>query len=346
MLPHDPTPWLMAQEGLGALRVRRMLALEREGDEPAARALVNELSIAESREGLFADSPMKTAGLLNLLDDLCAGGTEGLVSAGASYLVGVLESQPGYERARGVAPGSLRTPCDLAGFFGPYADRGRPEALARGAQEMNSYRQYEPLLGPKTPVRMARTSSLDRAGPASCYSWGLIPLCYTLEALCRAGYARDERLRPAINALLGAQRESGGWCRNLGGHPGCTPHALRALGAHPDLRYSPQAERALRFVYTTAGLRAGWRGASLFAMLQAVAAFDLPLAGEILRDALAALEGRQRKDGTFGGPCEVERVAAVLVAVRAIGLGDTEASGARRSRSVTKDTKGTLWSEP
>ena len=78
----------MAQEGLGALRVRRMLALEREGDEPAARALVNELSIAESREGLFADSPMKTAGLLNLLDDLCAGGTEALVAAGASYLVG------------------------------------------------------------------------------------------------------------------------------------------------------------------------------------------------------------------------------------------------------------------
>ena len=80
-------------------------------------------------------------------------------------------------------------------------------------------------------------------------------------------------------------------------------------------------------------------------MLQAVAAFDLPLAGEILRDALAALEGRQRKDGTFGGPCEVERVAAVLVAVRAIGLGHTEASGARRSRNATKDTKGTLWSE-
>ena len=119
MLPHDPTPWLMAQEGLGALRVRRMLALEREGDEPAARVLVNELSIAESREGLFADSPMKTAGLLNLLDDLRVGGTEELVAAGASYLVRVLESQPGYVRARGVAPAACAPLATWPAFSAP-----------------------------------------------------------------------------------------------------------------------------------------------------------------------------------------------------------------------------------
>jgi hypothetical protein len=263
---------------------------------------------------------MRTAGVLNLLDDLRAGDVGAVISGGASYLFSVLASQRGYARATAIAPGSLTAPCDMGGFFGPYEDRGQPEAMAYGAGEMNYYREYEPLLGPKSPVRGVRRSSLDRAGPASCYSWGLIPLSYTVQALCRAGFAHDERLQPAINALLGAQRESGGWCRNLGGHPSCTLHGLCAVGAHPDLKESEYAARALGL------LRTGRKGLNAYALLQVCAMFDLPVAREIMRDVLATLATRQRKNGTFGTPCRVERVAAVLVAARAIGELVTEAS--------------------
>lgn len=325
MLTYDPVPWLMAQEGLPALRARRLLGLCREGDAKAVRALERELSRVKSRDGAFEGSTMKTAGVLNLLDDLKATGSEELIAASASYLIAVLESQPGYEWARDVRPGGLRTPCDLGGFFGPYEDRNWPEVLARGAREMNFYREYEPLLGPKTAVRGVRESSLDRPGPSSCYAWGLIPLCYTIEALCRAGHAHDERLQPAINALLGAQRESGGWCRNLAGHPNCTLHAIRALGSHPQLGRGAHADRALKLIRatqraSTRRLAGWWRGSNLFAAIQAIARFGTPIAGEIIRHALAALAPRQRKNGTFGGPCRVERVAAVLVAARAVGL--------------------------
>ena len=135
-------------------------------------------------------------------------------------------------------------------------------------------------------------------------------MCYIIEALCRTGYAGDRRLKPAINALLGAQRRSGGWCRNLGGHPSCTIHAIRALGSHPRLRKSKHAERALALMHA--------KGAISFALIQAAAAFDFPVAREIIRDGLRELAPRQRKNGTFGAPCKVERVAAVLVARRAL----------------------------
>jgi hypothetical protein len=149
----------------------------------------------------------------------------------------------------------------------------------------------------------------------------LIPLSYTVEALCRAGYAHDGRLKSAIHALLGAQRESGGWCRNLGGHPTCSLHAIRALGAHPELRQSEYAERALGLMRATqrnaqGGMARWWSGSNLFAALQAVAAFDLPLARQILCDALEAIAPHQHKNGTFGTPCPVERVAAVLFALQ------------------------------
>jgi hypothetical protein len=193
--------------------------------------------------------------------------------------------------------------------------------MAEGAREMNAYREFEPLTGPKSPIRGERRSSLDRAGPSSCYAWGLIPLCYIVETLCRAGYERDERLQPAIHVLLGAQRESGGWCRNLSGHTGCSIHGIRALGAHPDLRESEHAARALEFWRASqqgelgASLRRWWRGGNLFAALQAAAVFDLPPARDIVRDALAAIAPRQRRNGTFGTPNAVERVSAVLEAM-------------------------------
>jgi hypothetical protein len=152
----------------------------------------------------------------------------------------------------------------------------------------------------------------------------LQPLAYTIEALCRAGYARDPRLKAGINVLLASQRANGGWCRSLSGDPGCTMHAMRALGSHPDLRRGLHAERALRFVRDTHRGTLGkrwasrWGGAKRFALLAAVAAFPMAVAREIAEDALSAIAPQQRRDGSFGGPSEVERVAAVLGALRAI----------------------------
>jgi hypothetical protein len=329
----------MAQEGSPATRARRLLGLHRESDGEAVCALEGELAREQLADGSFGNSPMKTAGTLNLLDDLRAGGSETLIARGASYLLSLLESQPGYDGARNVRPGSPRMPWDLGGFFGRYEDRNRPEVMVQGAREMNYYREYEPLLGPKSPIRGVRRSSLDRPGPSSCYSWGLIPLAYAIEALSRAGYAHDERLRPAMNALLGAQRESGGWCRNLGGGLGCTLHAIRALGAHADLRGSDHAERALGFMAAAQfGALDGrsvrwWRGSNLFAALRAVAAFDSPVAGEIIRDTLEVVAARQRGNGTFGGPCRIERVTAVLVAVSAVGPAEEQGCPQRGTRA-------------
>jgi len=315
MLAYDPLPWLMAEKGLPAIRARRLLGLRRDGDEDAVSALERGLAKAQLREGSFEGSPMKTAGTLKLLNDLRAKGSSRTMEMAAAYLFSVLRSQPGYERAREVKPGSLRTPCDLHGFFGPYEDRARPDVMKWGAREMNFYREYEPLLGPRSRVRIARRSSLDRPGPSSCYSWGLIPLSYIVEALCNAGFEEDRRLESAINALLGAHRESGGWCRSLGGHPACTTHVLRALGAHAALKRSVHVLRALEFLrreYRIGAAKARRSWATLYAAIP----FDLPVAIEIIRDVLAALAPHQRRNGTFGGPCEIERVATVLLALR------------------------------
>jgi hypothetical protein len=311
----------MQQEGRPALRARRKLHLHREGDQRAVCALERDFAAEQEPNGSFGGSLLRTAGVLNLLDDLRAQRSQETIARGASYLIAVLQSQPGYSPAAKIQPGSLTTPCDLGGFFGPYASRSQPDVMASGARGMNAYREFEPLFGPKSPVREAPRSSRDRAGPSSCYAWGLIPLSYTVEALCRAGYAHDARLQPAIRALLGAQRESGGWCRNLGGHPTCSLHALRALGAHPDLRQSEYTERALCLLSAVqrgehSGTSRWWRGSKLFAALYVIAAFDLPLAHEILSDGLRAIAPSQRKNGTFGAPCRVERVSAVLLALK------------------------------
>jgi len=322
MLPYDPTAWLMAQEGLSAVRARRMLGLHREDDVQYVLELVGTLAAEQGEDGSFAASPMRTAGTLNLLDDLRAPESLEIAARAGRYLLFVLRSQPGYERAKSIRPGELTVACDLCGFFGPYEARGEPERMAHGADEMNALREFEPLVGPKSSVRREPRSSLDRAGPSSCYAWGLVPLSYTIEALCRAGFAHDSQLQPALNALLGAQRESGGWCRNLGGHTGCSIHAIRALGAHPELRASSHAQRALGFWRTTqlgergSDLLRWWRGTHLFAALQTTVAFDLPLAREIERDVLTALSPRQRKNGTFGTPNNIERVASVLSAMQ------------------------------
>jgi hypothetical protein len=319
----NPTPWLMRQEGLDAVRARRSLGLERDGNEQRVLDMCRDLAASQLPDGSFDRSLLKTAGVLNLLDDMRPPDCADMVGRAVDYLISVLEAQPGYEQARRVKPGTLQSPCDLCGFFVPYEKRNVPGAMAKGAAEMNVYREFEPLLGPKTPVRGTRRSSLDRAGPGSCYSWGLIPLAYTVEAICRAGYAATPGLAPAINVLLGAQRASGGWCRNPGGHPSCTVHALRAVGSHPRLRRSDHAERALRF------MAGSWTRAGLFAALQAVVRFDSPTAHTILADMLRVAAARQRKNGSFGTPCPTERVAAVLMALRSMGAGRTSIPGRR-----------------
>ena len=319
LLPYDPVPWLMAQNGLAAVRARRFLGLHRDDDEETVKSIELDFSKSQLPNGSFDQSLLKTAGVLNLLADLKHFSSKTVIQKASSYLLSVLEAQPGYERAETVKPSSLEMPCDLCGFFGPYEDRNRPEALALGAKEMNFYREFEPLLAPKSLVRAVRRSTLDRPGPSSCYSWGLIPLCYTVEALCRAGYSEDPKLKPAFNVLLGAQRESGAWCRNLAGHPNCTIHAIRALAFHPHLKHSTYAEKALRFMRITQHASGDsrsrwWRGSNIFAAIQAIGRWDTPLAHEMISSALLGLAKRQRKNGTWGGPCRIERVAAVLYA--------------------------------
>jgi hypothetical protein len=221
-----------------------------------------------------------------------------------------------------VKPGALTTPCDLAGFFGPYEKRSDVRVMAEGAREMNFLREYAPLLGPQSPVRARVRSSLDRAGPKSCYAWGLVPLCYIVEALCRAGHHADRRLKPAVNALLGAQRKSGGWCRCLGGDVACTIPAVRALGTHPGLRDGRGAKAALGYLRAAQSGEAGrkaqgrLRGARLFAALEAVARFDLPVAREVIGEALRTVAPHQRANGSFGTPHPAARAAVVVAACR------------------------------
>jgi hypothetical protein len=61
-------------------------------------------------------------------------------------------------------------------------------------------------------------------------------------------------------------------------------------------------------------MQAHWKGLNIFAFVQAIAAFDLPIARDIIHDVLATLLPRQRKNGMFGSPHAVECVAAVLAA--------------------------------
>jgi hypothetical protein len=69
----------------------------------------------------------------------------------------------------------------------------------------------------------------------------------------------------------------------------------------------------------SAGKATRWFGGSkLFALMEAAAAFSLPVARGIIRDALHQVAPRQRKNGTFGTPNRVERVGAVLAGLRAL----------------------------
>lgn len=323
MLPYDPTPWLMTQQGPAAVRARCILGLNHPDDPSAVDETIASLAARQDSAGSISGSPLHTAGALILLADLNSEHSSEIICAASEYLLAVLAAQRGHAKASEITPGSLTTPCDLGGFFGPYDRRDEPEVLAGGAREMNALREFAPLLGPQSPVRAVRRSRLDRAGPPSCYSWGLVPLTFIIEALCRSGFAGDERLAPALAALLGAQRTTGGWCRNLYGHPDCSLHALRALAAHPDLRDGEAADRLLTFYRWTQTPEGGplvrwWRGNKLYAALQALAAFDHPAARECIRFGLESIAPRQQRNGTFGTPHRVERVASVLVAQRAV----------------------------
>jgi hypothetical protein len=282
------------------------------GDQDAAVALAERLTLDQRSDGSVGGSPLRTAGTVLCLVDLDV--PAGAVEEAAGFLLDLLEAQPGYARAVSVAPGELTQPCDLCGFFETYACRTDPAARRVGSAEMNALREIDPLIGPRAPVKAAATSARARVGPGSCYSWGLIPLAYITEALCRSGHADDPRLTPALNVLLGAQRRSGGWCRNPGGHPKCTLYAVRALAAHPDLRTGPQAEAALRCVarFPIRTFR--------FAYLDALARFEHPAAHSAMQHILSAVTRQQRPDGSFSGPCRVERAAAALLASRALGL--------------------------
>ena len=325
MLKYDPIPWLMRQEDEAAVRARCALGLPREGDDKIAHKVAARFAKSQLPNGSFDRSPMKTAGVVCLLADLGPELSAEVMSQAGEFLLGLLEAQPGYREATRVRPGALTEPWDLGGFFGACEATSNAYGPTDGACEMNFFREFEPLLGPKSPVRTERRSSFDRPGPGSCYDYGLVPLCYIIEALCRGERHADKRLKPAVNVLLGAQRTSGGWCRNPGGGFPCTIPAVRALGAHPGLRQGSQAGAALAFLRDSQSSPPGsksqrqWRGSKLFAALDAVARFDLALADEILTDGLKAVAGHQRQNGSFGTPCRTERVAAVIAALRRLG---------------------------
>ena len=63
------------------------------------------------------------------------------------------------------------------------------------------------------------------------------------------------------------------------------------------------------------------KGRMPFAVIQILAGLDSPVAREIVREGLECLATKQQRNGTFGSPCAVERVAAVLCGVKALGLG-------------------------
>jgi hypothetical protein len=111
------------------------------------------------------------------------------------------------------------------------------------------------------------------------------------------------------------------WGRSLGGALPCTLRALRAVGAHPRLRGSKYAGAAIAYVQRArrqSGGRPVFKGRMALAMLQSLAAFPVPAAFEIIRTTLTALAPRQRRNGTFGGPQRLQRVVAVLVALRSV----------------------------
>jgi hypothetical protein len=300
----------MRQNGDDALRARRALGLARAGDDQTAGKLVDRLVSTQRSDGSFDGSPMRTAGVLLLFADLSVDRAGPSVVQGGRFLLRVLEAQDGYVRAADRPAGwTIRTPRSLCGFFGPYSARNQPEVLAAGAREINAFRELDPLFGPARPARTAARSSYDRPGPGSCYAWGLMPLSIIAESLCRSGYALDRRLVPALNVLLAVQRDSGGWCRSLTGHPKCTLFALRALAAHPELRGSNQAAAALKSLV-------GRKHPSPYQILHVASLFDLIEARELARERLVVAVARQKPDGTFGRPARVERVRAVLAAQR------------------------------
>ena len=123
MLQYDPTPWFISQEGLTAVRGRRILGLKHPGDELAIQTFVGRYADSQCDDGSFEHSPLKTAGTLNCLDDLYTINANAIIAAGAAYLFSVLQSQPGYKLTHDVVPGSLTTPCDLCGFDNRCASR-------------------------------------------------------------------------------------------------------------------------------------------------------------------------------------------------------------------------------
>ena len=129
MLQYDPIPWLLAQDGLPALRARRRLHVKGPDDDEAARDVLREYARAQGADGSFDRSLLKTAGVVNLLVDLGLDDARSTLDAAAAHLLDMLIWQPGYERAADVAPGSLTMPFDLCGFFGPYDLRNEPAAV-------------------------------------------------------------------------------------------------------------------------------------------------------------------------------------------------------------------------
>ncbi|MDF1514905.1 MAG: hypothetical protein P1S60_13935 [Anaerolineae bacterium] len=60
MLPYDPTPWLMRQEGLPAVRARRQLGLCSVGDSIFISAFCDRCANTQAADGSFISSVMNS----------------------------------------------------------------------------------------------------------------------------------------------------------------------------------------------------------------------------------------------------------------------------------------------
>ena len=272
-----------------AILARAALGRPAPDDAALARRLVQELTAELRRDGSVGGAALPTIWRVHELLDLGRDpGDPGLGRA----LAWVLQRQN--------APGAYGEGCDktrhaqricehyLRGFFSPApaAERVAPITLPSG--------------------------KAFRAEPAA----RLAISCLALRAVLRAGL-RD---RPTIIDHLESLRSlADGWTDWSGPFaPDVIITGLHALALGGD-GYRPVVERLVQLVAAQQDTDGQWENADLFLALDALVATGVPAARAAVRRAVAAIEQRQRPDGSFGATAQQERALIGLRALRWAG---------------------------
>jgi hypothetical protein len=278
----------------GAIRSRQAILARAElglaaADDPAlAERLAQELAAELRPDGSLGGAAVPTIWRVHELLDLGRGPGDPRL---ARALAWVLQRQQ--------APGAYGEGCDktrhaqricehfVGGFFSaaPASERVAPITLPSG--------------------------KAFRAEPAA----RLAISCLALRAVLRAGFGD----RPAVVAHLDSLRSlADGWTDWSGLFaPDIIITGLHslALGGEP---YRLVVERLVELVATQQHVDGHWENADLFLALDALIATGLPAARAAVRQAVPALEERQRADGSFGATAQQERA---LIALRALRWG-------------------------